>query len=408
MVRKKHIKPSFTRGILLVILSCISVLSGNCQTVESLKKQVESIQKDIKLAEELLKETSNSKEITLNHVSLLQTQISQREKLIRTYQNQVNALNKEINKNKNKITSLKKDLALFQKEYSDLLVITYRNKGKANNILFIFSSEDFNQAMRRMRYIEELNGMVKEKIKEIKSTQEEIENQLNINEQNKKEIEKILAKEKEENKSLIADRNNLNKDLTALKKKEGQIKKEIKEKEKQTEKLNQKIDDIIAEEIRKAKEREEIAKKNNTKSIDYNLSSNFEQNKGKLPFPVDHGIISSKYGKHQHPTLKNVSSYNNGIDISTTKGAKAKSIFEGEVCAVTFQGTNNVVLIRHGLYFSLYANLEKVYVKMGDKVETGEAIGMIHTNVSDGKTVLHLEIWHENKTRLNPSVWLRK
>ena len=139
-------------------------LSGRSQTTQSLEKKIEAIQKDIKLAEKLLKETSKDKEVTLNQVALMQTQIKQRESLINTYQNQVNLINKEIQKNKNEIASLKKDLALYQKEYSNLLVINYRNKGKANNLLFIFSSEDFNQAMRRMRYIQELNGLVKEKI----------------------------------------------------------------------------------------------------------------------------------------------------------------------------------------------------------------------------------------------------
>ena len=390
--------------LLLLILS----ISANCQTVESLEKKIASIQKDIKLAEKLLKETSKNKETTINQVTLLQTQINQRESLIKTYQSQVNALNKEIQKNKNGIASAKKDLALFQKEYANLLVIAYRNKGKTNNLLFLFSSEDFNQAMRRMRYIQELNDLVKVKIEEIKTTQDNINKQLNKNESNKKEIEKVLAKEKEEKASLLNDRDKLNKDLASLKKKETQIQKDIKTKENETKKLKKEIEKIIAEEIRKAKEREEQAKKNNTKSVDYNLSNNFAQNKGKLPYPVEQGIITGRYGLSPHPTQKKVTVNNNGVDISTTKGAKARTVFEGEVCFVTSQGSNNAILIRHGLYFTLYSNLEKVFVKVGDKVTTGQDIGRIHTNVSDGKTILHFEIWQENKTTVNPALWIKK
>lgn len=378
------------------------------QSVESLEKKINSIQKDIKLAEKLLKETSKNKETTTNQVALLQTQINQRENLIKTYQNQINAINKEIQKNKNEIASLKKDLALFQKEYSNLLVITYRNNGKTNNLLFIFSSEDFNQAMRRMRYIQELNDMVKEKIEDIKSTQDKINRQLEKNENNKKEIEKVMAKENEQKASLTKDRDKLNKDLASLKKKESQIQKDIKNKENETKKLKKQIEKIIAEEIRKAKEREEAAKKNNTRSVDYNLSNNFAQNKGKLPYPVEEGIITGKYGLHPHPTQKKVTVNNNGIDISTTKGSKARSIFEGEVIFTTSQGNNNVILIRHGLYFSLYSNLEKVFVKVGEKVATGQEIGRIHTNVSDGRTILHFEIWQENRTTVNPALWIKK
>ena len=407
--KKNHFdKLSDLKRFWMVLLLFIITISSNCQTVESLEKKIASIQKDIKLAEKLLKETSKNKEATINQVTLLQTQINQRESLIKTYQSQVNALNKAIQKNKNGIASAKKDLALFQKEYANLLVIAYRNKGKTNNLMFVFSSEDFNQGMRRMRYIQELNDLVKEKIEEIKNTQEKINNQLNKNESNKKEIEKVLAKEKEEKASLVNDRDKLNKDLASLKKKETQIQKEIKTKEEETKKLKKQIEKIIAEEIRKAKEREEQAKKNNTKSVDYNLSNNFAQNKGKLPYPVEQGIITGKYGLSPHPTQPKVTVNNNGVDISTTKGAKARTVFEGEVCFVTSQGSNNAILIRHGLYFTLYSNIEKVFVKVGDKVTTGQEIGRIHTNVSDGKTILHFEIWQENKTTVNPALWIKK
>lgn len=396
-----------SKFLVLLFLLMINIAAWS-QSAEALEKKINSIQKDIKLAEKLLKETSKNKETTINQVSLLQTQIKQRESLIRTYQNQVNALNRDIQKNKNEIAALKKDLTLFQKEYANLLLIAYRNKGKTNNLLFIFSSEDFNQAMRRMRYIRELNDLVKVKIEEIKDTQEKINEQLEKNESNRREIEKVMAKEKEENASLKKDRDKLNKDVASLKKKESQIQSDIKKKENETKKLKKQIEKIIAEEIKKAKEREELAKKNNTKSVDYNLSSNFAQNKGKLPYPVEQGIITGKYGLSPHPTQKKVTVNNNGVDISTTKGAKARSVFDGEVSYVMLQGNNNVILIRHGLYFTLYSNLEKVFVKAGEKVTTGQEIGRVHTNVSDGKTILHFEIWQENRTTVNPALWIKK
>ena len=408
MVKLRKSETQKVRNLLLLFLLFFMATTAYCQTVESLEKKIQSIQKDIKLAEKLLKETSKDKETSINQVSLLQTQIKQRESLIKTYQSQINAINKDIQNNKNQIATLEKNLKLYRKEYSNLLVINYRNKGKVNNLLFIFSSEDFNQAMRRMRYIQELNGLVKEKIEEIDSTQIKIQLQLEKNENNKKEKEKILAKEKQEKAVLMKERDKLNNDIASLKKKEKQIQKDITSKEKQAKELKKQIEKIIAEEIRKAKEREEAAKKNNTESIDYNLSANFAQNKGKLPYPVEQGIITGKYGLSQHPTQKKVTVNNNGIDISTTKGSKARCVFDGEVCGVMNQGGNSVILVRHGLYFTLYSNLEKVYVKMKDKVVTGQEIGKIHTNVSDGKTILHFEIWQENRTTVNPALWIKK
>lgn len=383
-------------------------LSGNCQSVESLEKKIQSIQQDIKLAEKLLKETSKDKETSINQVNLLKTQISQRESLIKTYQAQIEAINKNIKSNKNEIAILEKDLEIYRKEYANLIVINYRNRGKANNLLFIFSSDDFNQAIKRMRYIKELNGLLKDKIEEIDSTQIKINLQLEKNEKNKKDKESILAKEKAERVALLKERDKLNNDIAALKKKEKQIQKDISTKDKQTKELQKQIEKVIAEEIRKAKEREEAAKKNNAKSVDYNLSANFEQNKGKLPYPVEQGIITGKYGTTQHPTQKKVTTNNKGVDITTTKGSKVRSVFDGEVSVVTTQGGHGVILIRHGFYFTLYANLEKVYVKVGDKVSTGKEIGLVHTDANDGKTILHFEIWQENRTTVNPALWIRK
>ena len=400
----KRLSHIITTFILLLLMP----LSGNCQSVESLEKKIQSIQQDIKLAEKLLKETSKDKETSINQVNLLKTQISQRESLIKTYQAQIEAINKNIKSNKNEIAILEKDLEIYRKEYANLIVINYRNRGKANNLLFIFSSDDFNQAIKRMRYIKELNGLLKDKIEEIDSTQIKINLQLEKNEKNKKDKESILAKEKAERVALLKERDKLNNDIAALKKKEKQIQKDISTKDKQTKELQKQIEKVIAEEIRKAKEREETAKKNNTKSVDYNLSANFEQNKGKLPYPVEQGIITGKYGTTQHPTQKKVTTNNKGVDITTTKGSKVRSVFDGEVSVVTTQGGHGVILIRHGFYFTLYANLEKVYVKVGDKVSTCKEIGLVHTDANDGKTILHFEIWQENRTTVNPALWIRK
>lgn len=383
-------------------------LSGMTQSVESLEKKVKSIQKDIKLAEKLLKETSKNKDITINQVNLLQAQINQRENLIKTYQSQINALNKEIQNNKKTISSLEKELNSFRKEYANLLLLSYRNRSNINSMLFIFSSEDFNQALRRIRHIQELNSLVKNKIQEIDSTQIKINARLDRNEKNKEEKEKVLADEQKEKESLLKDRDKLNNNIAALKKKESQIQKDLASKEKQTKEIKKQIEKIIAEEIRKAKEREATAKKNNTTSVDYQLTGSFAQNKGNLPFPVEQGIITGKYGATPHPTQKKVTTYNSGIDITTTQDAKARSVFDGEVCVIAPQGGSNVVLVRHGLYFTLYANLDKVYVERGDKIKAGEEIGRIHTDVNDGKTILHFELWQDDKTRLNPSLWLKK
>ena len=397
-----------SKSILLIVAFFLINVNGVGQSVESLEKKINTIQKDIKLAEKLLKETSKNKEVTLEQVNLLQTQISQRESLIKNYQSQINVINKEIQDNKKTISNLERELLSYRKEYADMLLISYRNRNNINSMLFIFSSDDFNQAVRRMRYIKELNSLVKDKIEEIDSTQIKISIKIENNERKKKEKEKILADEKKERESLLKDRDKLNKDIASLKKKEKQIQKDLANKEKQTKDIKKQIENIIAEEVRKAKEREAAAKKNNSTSIDYQLSGSFAQNKGKLPYPVQQGIITRKYGLSPHPTLKKVTTNNNGVDITTVEGAKARAVFDGEVCFVRVQGNSNAILVRHGLYFTLYANLDKIYVKNGDKVSIGDELGRVHTNADDNKTILHFEIWQENKTSLNPALWIKK
>lgn len=396
------------KSILLIVVFILINVNGVGQSVEALEKKINTIQKDIKLAEKLLKETSKNKEVTIEQINLLQTQINQRENLIKNYQSQINVINKEIQDNKKTISNLEKELLSYRKEYADMLLISYRNRNNINSMLFIFSSDDFNQAVRRMRYIKELNSLVKDKIEEIDSTQIKINIKIENNERKKKEKEKILADEKKEKEILLKDRDKLNKDIASLKKKEKQIQKDLADKEKQTKDIKKQIENIIAEEVRKAKEREAAAKKNNSTSIDYQLSGSFAQNKGKLPYPVEQGIITRKYGLSPHPTLKKVTTNNNGVDITTVEGAKARVVFDGEVCFVRVQGNSNAILVRHGLYFTLYANLDKIYVKNGDKVSAGDELGRVHTNADDNKTILHFEIWQENKTSLNPALWIKK
>ena len=223
------------------------------------------------------------------------------------------------------------------------------------------------------------------------------------------------------------EKEQLNGQVAKLKKKEGSIQQDIKNKQQQAKKLQKAIDDIIAEEIRKANEeaerkRREEAAKNKGKTTaptpkekgmaltpaEKTLSANFVNNKGKLPWPVERGVISSSYGKHTSVVSDKVTVTNNGIDIATTENAQARAVFDGEVSSVTkLTGANTVVILRHGEYFTVYSNLENVTVKRGDKVKTKQNLGTVHTNKTEGKTELHFELLKE-QSRQNPANWLSK
>ena len=387
----------FTYLMLLFLMFFSINTICNAQSVNELEKQVNKLQSDIKTSQSLLKKTSKNKETTLKEVELLQAQIKKRDDLIKTYEQQLTILNKETRGYKNDVARLQNELDKNRHEYADLLVIHYRNRNNLNNLLFIFSSEDFNQAIRRMRYIQQFNDLLKHKMKEIDVTKTDIKKRIEKNEADKKRIEKLNAVQKKERDELNKDKTVLNDKVAKLKKQEKTIKKEIEQKQKETKDLQARIKKIISE---------EVAKNRANATVDTKLSANFEGNKGKLPWPVASGVVTKKYGNNPHPTQSKVVVFNNGIDISTEQGANALCMFDGQVSTVFNTGSTNVVMVRHGLYFTLYANLDKVFVKSGDKVKTGEKLGLIHTGANDNITTLHFEVWND-KNNTNPEMWLK-
>ena len=382
--------------ICLLMFFSINLLC-NAQNVKDLEKQVNKLQSEIKTSQNLLQKTSKNKETTIKEVELLQVQIKKRDDLIKTYDKQIAILNKETKVYKNDIDRLQNELDKNRREYADLLVIAYRNRNNLNNLLFIFSSTDFNQAIRRMRYIQQFNELLKHKMVEIDETKAEIKQRIDKNEIDKKRIENLNNTQKKERESLNKDKKSLNDKVTKLKKEEKKIKKEISQKEKETKNLQAKIKKIIEE---------ELAKRKADATIDTKLAASFESNKGKLPWPVTSGIVTKKYGKSAHPTQSKVTVMNNGIDITTEQGSNALCVFDGQVSTVFNTGSTNVVMVRHGTYFTLYANLDKVFVKSGDKVKTGDKLGLIHTGATDNVTTLHFEVWND-KNNTNPEIWLK-
>lgn len=386
-----------TYPILVILMVFIVKLDCNAQNVNDLEKKIEKLQGEIKTSQKLLSQTSKNKEATLQDVELLQAQIKKRDDLIAVYDKQLAALNKSTKAYKSDINKLQGDLQRSRQEYADLLVLSYRNRNSINNLLFIFSSEDFNQAIRRMRYIQQFKDLLEHKMEEIDKTKNDIKTRIDKNEADKKRIEELKKVQQQEKESMNKDKKALNDKVTKLKKQEKDIKKDIAKKQKETDDLQAKIKKMIAD---------EVAKRKADATVDTKLSATFEANKGKLPWPVASGVVVKKYGNNPHPTQPKVVVKNNGIDISTDRGGEALCVFDGQVANVFNTGSTNVVLVRHGLYFTLYANLDKVFVKAGDKVKTGQKLGVIHTGANDNVTTLHFEVWNE-KNNTNPEGWLR-
>lgn len=381
------------------------------QSKKELENKKKQLQKEIKQTEILLNETKKNKKLSLNQLVTLNKKISVREQLIQTIQAEIRIAEKQIKENKDIITSLENDLQKLKEEYARMIYYAYKNQDAYSRIMFIFSAQDFSQAYRRLKYMQQYSYYRQKQAEMIEKTQELLNKKNAELEDKKRQKQQLLKIEEQEKQVLAKEKNEQEKTLTQLQEQEKELLKKIKEKEQEQKQLQLAIQRIIEEEIRKSREK---AKSDGTKPAEkgltltpeaQKLSNTFEANKGKLPWPVAEGIITGKHGEQPHPVLKGITIKNNGVDISTKKDAPVRAVYEGEVTGLaTVPGFGKVVMIRHGEYLSVYSNLRDVLVKKGDKIKTKQNIGVVETD-ENGKTEVHFEIW-KGSTLMNPETWL--
>jgi septal ring factor EnvC (AmiA/AmiB activator) len=380
---------------------------------EKLQQKKSKIEEEINYTNQLLKKTKENRKISLNQLIILKNKIGKREELIHTINLEINDLRKRVDSDKKKIDQLKNELEDLKEEYAKMIYYAYLNRSSYKRLMFIFSAEDFNQAYQRLKYFQQYTAFRKNQVQEIQETQEKLNRKIALLEEQRKTKEQLLSSKADENKKLQEEKDEKNNAVVTLQQKEKQLKRSLRENEKAARDLQQAIERIIAEEIRLAAER---ASKSGTESNrltsialtpeEMELSNTFSNNKGKLPWPSERGIISGTFGEHAHPVLKGIKTKNNGIDILTNDGAHARAIYSGVVTSVmSIPNYNNVVIIRHGEFLSVYSNLEEVFVRRGDEVEIKESIGKVYTDKGQLKTELHFEMW-QGKTLLNPQLWL--
>ncbi|MEZ5013007.1 MAG: peptidoglycan DD-metalloendopeptidase family protein [Chitinophagales bacterium] len=399
---------------------------------DALQKKYNNLQKEIKNTEDLLNSTKKKKQTSLNDLKLLNRKIDMREEVIHTIAQQVKNSDSRMKETSVSIRAMESDLTELKKQYADMVYYTYMNDNDYKPLHFIFSSKSINEAFQRVQYIKSFHAFRKDQVSAIEEIRADLEEKLAIIEKEKEEKEALLEKEESERNKLGKEKETKDKSVKDLQAQESDLKKQIDKKKKESTDLNKKIQAIIAEEIRKEKEKAaaEAAKKNAANSGNTNtntgskttntstnvgltpemelISKNFAGNKGKLPWPVERGTITERFGTHEHPVLKDVIVENNGIDITTTEGATVRSIFDGEVVNIIFNPAfQKGVIIKHGEYYSVYTGLENVTVKAGDKVTTKQKIGSAWEDPEENKTEVHLEIW-KNTTILDPSLWISK
>ena len=402
---------------------CLLSLSAFPQTKEDLKKQKSSIEKEINYTTELLNKTKVNKTKSLSYLRALDKQINNKEYLLQTLNIEISLLNKQMRKTEQLIIKIeqsiiaeKENLELLKKEYAKMIFACFKKKSNRNNLMFIVSAKDFNQAYKRIIYLKQYTSFRKNQVEKISKSQKEFEtkkidlntqkDQLTFEYTSKKEL---IGTKKNELKIINYAKLEKQELVNNLRKSERLFKKQLQEKQKRAKALDDKIRKIIEEEIRKA--RVEAEKKNKGFSLTPEaiaLSIEFNSNKGKLPWPLEKGVIVQGYGKQKHAVFSAVETFNNGIDIATDKNANVRAVFDGTVSRIFFiKGEGKAILMNHGEYFSVYSGLKEVSIKVGDRLLAKEKIGVVLTQEIEEKTELHFEIW-EGYDKKDPSKWLYK
>ncbi|MBQ6978153.1 MAG: peptidoglycan DD-metalloendopeptidase family protein [Paludibacteraceae bacterium] len=387
--------------ILTLVLSACLLVPAWSESVKELQRKQKKLQAEIEQTNKMLKQTKKDESATMNKLQLLNQNIKTQKKLIHTLDNEITALNREMTRLSNTRDSLQVVLERYKGDYAQMVKQSHYARMQQSPLLFLLASDSFQQLARRTRYLQEFAHFRQEQVRRIENTQAEIDTQNELLETNKADKQAALSSRKREQANLQRDERKQKNMLSQLKSKEKDLNKQIKQKQKKVDELNRKIDDIVRKQTEKA------SKTTLTKEQQL-IAGGFEANKGRLPWPVEKGMISGHFGKQQHPVYSQVTMDNKGIYLQTTAGTKARAVYKGEVTSCFMVGGTYAVIVQHGNYRTVYSNLSKLSVKQGDKVDTKQAIGTIFTDPEqDQKTELYFQIY-KDKNIQNPELWIAK
>ncbi len=452
-MKYKYRRNNNRRFLLVLFCSLVFITPSFSQAGKNPKKDLENkkkkINEEISEINSMLNETKASKKSSIGALVNINIKLEKRQDLINMINAQIRELNKEIKQNDLQIQQLKNNLEKLKREYARMIVFAQRNQDAYSALMFIFSSENFNQAYSRLKYMQQYSEFRKKQAAEIISTQTLLLSKLNELKEQRNEKNILLGTEEVEKQNLSSEKQEQEQVLTELQKKEKELKTELEKKKQDAIQLQLAIRKLIEAEIkRKAEEaaaakaealasaakksKEEKTRSRKSKGGSEKnesasplrpekkenpsvpelteeaeaLSADFSNNRGKLPWPVAKGIICETYGEHEHPAIKGFMMFNNGVEICAIKGTQARAVFEGEVTGIAVSPTGGkLVIIRHGEYLSVYSNLDDVLVKTGQKVLVKQPIGTVIHNEDEGKTSMNLQIWKGQKT-MDPSGWL--
>ena len=394
------------RLIFLSLLICLA-LSLSAQNRKELVERRKRLIEEIEQTESRLKKTQENKAATLERYFALQEQIQKRQQLVSTLQAELDYTNESIGRSYAVLEGLNGDIDRLKSEYSLMLRTAYRLKVNNSYLAFLFSAESVNDVFQRWRYLRQYDHFRKRQAELIAETQLMLLRKTEQLEERRAEKVQLLASEERQKSLLNRELTDKDKLLDNLETDEGRLLADLEQQRQAHEQLNKAIEEFIREEMaRKRKESrspDALTAANSAKAEAENeLAGRFMGNKGTLPWPVNDGEIIRQFGTQPHPSIQTIQITNNGIDIRTESGAEVFSIFEGQVAGTQFvPGYQYMVIVQHGQYYTVYSNLEEIYVKRGDQLGARHLLGKVGTK----KPEVHFEIWREQQS-LDPAYWV--
>ena len=400
------------RLFFLCLFITISLNQSFSQIKNDEQKKLEAqrlkLKKEIKQINNLLFSNTKNRKIALNEVENIETRLNVRLELIKVTNQQANLLTRRININQRNIDNQRKELDELKKEYAKMIQKSYASKSLQNRLMFLFSSENFLQAYRRIQYLKQYARYRRKQGLQISEKTKLLQNLNKVLIEENEVKTKLINENREIKKKLVQEQKKQQELINTLRLKQSSLRTQIEKKQKQRQRIDKEINRLIREAIAESnrisgKKSREIFQLTPEAKL---IAENFQENKGRLPWPLEKGVVTQGFGRQRHPVVKTTIIQSNGVTISTEPFAKVRAVFEGEVMSVIIiKGSNPSVLIRHGSYITLYTNLSKLYVKKGEKVSSKQVIGEVFTNQQTGRTQLQFGIFNNIKA-LNPKDWL--
>lgn len=401
----------FYIGLFLGLFLFGNLAHAQSQKQKELEAKRQQLQEEIEQINSLLFSNKKKEKSIISQVEDLNYKVSVRKNLIKVTNDQANLLTRDINANQREISNLREQLGVLKEDYAAMIVKSYKSRSDQSKVMFLLSSDDFKQAYKRLQYIKQYADYQKDQGEKIKNKTQQLQELNNSLVKQKKEKDKLIEENRMAKNRLEEELKQENVLMASIRKNLSNYNSQIKKKQQEADRIDREIDRLIREAIAESNKKAG----NSTSSKSYALTveakalaANFESNKGKLPWPVEKGIVTLRYGKQPSPIDKTVTINSNGVRIATVEGSQVRAVFDGEVSAiVALKNANPAIIIRHGTYFTIYKNLSKIFVKQGDKVSTKQVIGEVFTNKSNGETILGFGV-NKNSNTENPANWIYK